>query len=121
MTVKFRSLFVLVVGALLAVGCADRGLEPAEGFVEVTGGRAWYRIVGSGTETPVLLLHGGPGASSAYFEPLAALSRGADLLVELFASPLGLDRRLLGKQARAHVERGLRKVQRVLVTALFLI
>ncbi len=74
MTVNFRSLGVLLFTGILAFGCGDRGLEPGEGFVDVTGGRAWYRIVGSGTETPALLLHGGPGASSAYFEPLAALS-----------------------------------------------
>jgi proline iminopeptidase len=44
-----------------------------EGFVEVEGGRVWYRIVGFGDKTPLLLLHGGPGAPSYYLEMLAAL------------------------------------------------
>ena len=28
------------------------------------GGRIWYRVFGSGTATPVVLLHGGPGYHS---------------------------------------------------------
>jgi proline-specific peptidase len=42
-----------------------------EGYVEVTGGRVWYRRYGDGDELPVLLLHGGPGSASGYMQPLA--------------------------------------------------
>ena len=52
---------------------AARALEPSEGTVAVTGGNAWYRVVGEGTGTPVILLHGGPGAPSWYMKPLEAL------------------------------------------------
>jgi proline iminopeptidase len=45
-----------------------------EGYIPVTGGRVWYRIVGIGTGIPLLTLHGGPGASSGYFQPLTALA-----------------------------------------------
>ncbi len=38
------------------------------------GGHIWYRIVGSGTRTPLILLHGGPGAPSYYLKPLLALA-----------------------------------------------
>lgn len=55
-------------------GCANRGLTPREGYVTVPGGRVWYRIVGNGTKTPLLVLHGGPGFSSYYLKPLAALA-----------------------------------------------
>jgi proline iminopeptidase len=67
---------MLVLLPLVAAGpaCAPRGLQPGEGFVDVPGGRVWYRIVGSGTETPLLLLHGGPGVPSYYLKPLAALA-----------------------------------------------
>jgi proline iminopeptidase len=51
-----------------------RGLSPREGYIQVTGGRVWYRIVGSGTRTPLLVLHGGPGVPSTYLKPLAALA-----------------------------------------------
>lgn len=57
-----------------AAACAPRGLEPGEGFVDVPGGKVWYRVVGSGTATPLLVLHGGPGAPGYYLKPLAALA-----------------------------------------------
>jgi proline-specific peptidase len=44
---------------------------PEEGFVDVTGGRVWYRRAGGGEQTPLLILHGGPGAAAYYVEPLA--------------------------------------------------
>ena len=43
----------------------------SEGQIDVTGGRVWYRTYGEGDATPVLLLHGGPGAASDYMQPLA--------------------------------------------------
>lgn len=42
-----------------------------EGYVEVDGGRVWYRRLGGGEALPVLLLHGGPGAAHDYMLPLA--------------------------------------------------
>jgi proline-specific peptidase len=42
-----------------------------EGFVDVTGGRVWYRRDGPAGRMPLLVLHGGPGAASYYVEPLA--------------------------------------------------
>jgi proline iminopeptidase len=71
-----RKLVVLIglIGVgLIAAGCRERGLTPHEGTVTVRGGRIWYRIVGSGTRTPLLLIHGGPGAPSYYLKSLAAL------------------------------------------------
>jgi len=35
-----------------------------EGHATVPGGRVWYKILGDGQDTPLLLLHGGPGFSS---------------------------------------------------------
>ncbi len=48
-------------------------LTPGEGTIPVTGGKVWYRVVGSGDRTPLLVLHGGPGIPSQYLNPLAAL------------------------------------------------
>ena len=66
----------VVVAALAAcaAGCGSRGVAVRQGMIDVPGGRVWYRIVGSGTKTPLLLLHGGPGAPSYYLKPLAALA-----------------------------------------------
>lgn len=45
-----------------------------EGYIPVTGGRVWYRIMGTGPGIPLLTLHGGPGVSSDYLQPLTALA-----------------------------------------------
>jgi proline-specific peptidase len=41
-----------------------------EGRLDVPGGRVWYRRLGAGDATPLLMLHGGPGAGSDYIAPL---------------------------------------------------
>jgi proline iminopeptidase len=45
-----------------------------EGFVDVPGGKVFYRIIGDGPGTPILALHGGPGGTSCRFEVLAPLA-----------------------------------------------
>lgn len=71
----------LVFALALAVsGCSMESpkvssrLAPGEYRLAMPGGRIWYRIVGTGTATPAVLLHGGPGLSSFYMKPLEALS-----------------------------------------------
>jgi proline iminopeptidase len=48
-------------------------LGPGEAMLPVDGGRIWYKKSGTGTGTPVILLHGGPGFSSYYLKSLEAL------------------------------------------------
>ena len=63
-----------------------------EGFVPVTGGNVWYRIVAApGVEgrVPLLAMHGGPGAGHDYLEPLEAL---ADERPVIFWDQLGCGR-----------------------------
>lgn len=43
-----------------------------EGFIEVPDGKVWYQSAGEGE--PLLLLHGGPGATSTYLEALMVLA-----------------------------------------------
>jgi proline-specific peptidase len=38
-------------------------------FLPVEGGRIWYKVSGAGSQTPVILIHGGPGFSSYYLKP----------------------------------------------------
>jgi proline-specific peptidase len=48
-----------------------------EGYVPFRGYRTWYRVVGEREDAgmlPVLLLHGGPGATHDYLEPLEAIA-----------------------------------------------
>jgi len=44
------------------------------GYAPVPGGRVWWKTVGSGSKTPLLTLHGGPGAGHDYLLPLGALA-----------------------------------------------
>jgi proline-specific peptidase len=46
----------------------------SEGYIDVPGGKVWYREVGDGDETPLLCLHGGPGSTHHNLEPLEALA-----------------------------------------------
>ncbi len=63
----------VVLLALATIGCAsNRRVE--EGYVEVTGGKIWYRMVGSGPGTPLIVVAGGPGLSHDYLRSLEALS-----------------------------------------------
>jgi proline iminopeptidase len=55
---------------------AQAGLAGGEAYLPVDGGKIWYKKFGTGTGTPVILVHGGPGFSSYYLKPLEAL--GAD-------------------------------------------
>lgn len=48
------------------------GRKKKEGFISVTGGRVWYKTIGSGP--PLIVLHGGPGYPHDYLEPLEKLS-----------------------------------------------
>jgi len=52
---------------------AVAALGPGEARLAVDGGQIWYKKSGTGTGTPLILLHGGPGFSSFYLKPLEAL------------------------------------------------
>ncbi len=81
--------FFAVVLLLLISFQAVAQLSPKEGFITVKGGKLWYKIVGSGNKTPLLLLHGGPGSTSYYLNPLDQLA--ADRPV-IFFDQLGCGR-----------------------------
>ena len=82
-------LALCLLPGLAACGEAPRNPAPGEGYVEVPGGRVWYEVVGDGPGTPVVVLHGGPGAPSYYMSSLARL--GTDRPV-VFYDQLGAGR-----------------------------
>lgn len=78
--------FLFAMMTLMLFACADKTsaptLTPHEGFVEVKGGKIWYRVWGSGDGIPVVMLHGGPGFTSYYLTPLAdSLSKERTVIV----------------------------------------
>ena len=64
-------------------------LLDGEGYIPLRNGKVWYKIVGTGDKTPILLLHGGPGCPSYYLKPLEGL--GIDRKV-IFFDQLGCGR-----------------------------
>lgn len=52
-----------------------------EDYVDVTNGKLWYRIYGHKSEKPpVVILHGGPGATHDYLLPLKDLSKDRQII-----------------------------------------
>ena len=71
------ALLLLLVAPIPALRAQDpvatrRALTNGSRLV-VPGGQIWYRVVGAGNGTPVILLHGGPGNPSVYLKSLEAL------------------------------------------------
>lgn len=52
---------------------AEKPLPSGEARLAVDGGRIWYKVSGSGSGMPAILIHGGPGFSSFYLKPLEAI------------------------------------------------
>ena len=72
----------------MAVGATRDSVR--EGFIQVPGGKVWYRIVGANKPgIPLLTLHGGPGMPSYYLSPLSEL---ADERPVIFFDQLGCGR-----------------------------
>lgn len=82
------SVFVhILIAIFLIIGCQQQEkIRTGESFINVDGGKVWYRVTGNGDKTPILVLHGGPGAPSYYLKPLSAL--GVDRKV-IFYDQLG--------------------------------
>ncbi len=68
----------LKTGAMLVAASAIGAMAPppiaeSEGYCPVPGGKVYWRRFGSGKGTPLLVLHGGPGAAHNYLLSLRAL------------------------------------------------
>lgn len=76
-----RRALILAIVTIGAAACGERVRRPAlgEARLAVPGGSIWYKVSGTGTGTPVVLLHGGPGFSSYYLKPFEDL--GDDRIV----------------------------------------
>lgn len=58
---KYLILFVFFCFSLV---CEAQNPEPGEGYVNVEGGRIWYKVIGEGEGAPLMIVHGGPGGRS---------------------------------------------------------
>lgn len=77
----FISLFTFILIAVFP-GCRSvTQLKAGEGYVNVKGGKIWYRILGEGKKTPILMLHGGPGGTSKSFYQFASLGEERPVII----------------------------------------
>ena len=82
-----RFLFTLLLAMPFYLTCISQHLQPREGYVQVNGGKIWYKIVGKGKGIPLLLLHGGPGSRSC--EGIPGYSLLSDERPVIFYDQLG--------------------------------
>lgn len=80
----------VAIGATLiganAATARSTDIPSSEGYAAVPGGRIYWRRFGSGRKTPLLTLHGGPGAAHNYLLGMSAL---ADERPVIFYDQLG--------------------------------
>ena len=82
-TIRLSTFLSILATVILLGSCRDQpAIKSGEGFIDVDGGKIWYRVTGDGDKTPMLVLHGGPGTPSYYLKPLQAL--GTDRKVIFF-------------------------------------
>ena len=67
------SFFIIILLVLSGCGNKKTTLTTGEFKLSVPGGQIWYKISGTGTALPVVLIHGGPGFSSFYLKPFEEL------------------------------------------------
>jgi proline iminopeptidase len=79
----FGAMAIAGGGAVLA---KVAGSPEADGYAAVPGGRIYWRRFGTGSKTPLLMLHGGPGAAHNYLLTVQAL---ADERPVIFYDQLG--------------------------------
>ncbi len=85
----FCFIFFLFILSVISDCKPNDSLKPREGYIPLTGGKVWYKIIGEGDKTPILLLHGGPGVPSYYLNPLASLAKDRPVI---FFDQLGCGR-----------------------------
>ncbi|MBL7876620.1 MAG: proline iminopeptidase-family hydrolase [Cyclobacteriaceae bacterium] len=78
---RYIKITLLLVSMVILISCSkEKELTNGEGYVEVTGGKIWYRVYGQGNKTPILLLHGGPGYPSYYLNALSSLGKDRKII-----------------------------------------
>lgn len=69
-----RVAWLLLAGTLACAPAPQAPAPKSEGFIEVPGGKVFYKTMGGGDRTPLILLHGGPGGRSCAFSVLSELA-----------------------------------------------
>lgn len=76
-----RSTLTALGLVILLFNCTEqRKIKHGDGYVNVSGGKLWYRITGHNDKIPLVMLHGGPGQGSYYLRQLDELGNERPLL-----------------------------------------
>ena len=79
---KFSIRLLSYIIIIFLAGCKSTpDLHSGEGYITVKGGKLWYRIIGEGKKTPILMLHGGPGGTSRSFYQFASLGEDRPVII----------------------------------------
>ena len=81
MRTKSLKLALLVFSIMLFSYKEENKIVNGEGYVNVTGGKIWYRVTGQDNNIPVVLVHGGPGSPSYYLNPLMELGKDRQVIM----------------------------------------
>jgi proline iminopeptidase len=80
-----RKLWIHIYALFLVIivcGCGtSASILPHEGYVQVKGGRVWYRVFGEGKGTPIMMLHGGPGGTSRSFYQFEEIGKDRPVII----------------------------------------
>ncbi|MDI1322976.1 MAG: proline iminopeptidase-family hydrolase [Algoriphagus sp.] len=76
--IRFAALFTVLIFA----GCTTNPyLKSGEGYIQVEGGKVWYGIMGEGENTPLLVMHGGPGSTSRSFYQYSSIAEDRPIIM----------------------------------------
>lgn len=79
---SFTSFSKIMILLFFLVSCAEKeDINRGEGYLDVNGGKIWYKVSGEGNKTPLVMLHGGPGYPSYYLDDLNALSKERPIIM----------------------------------------
>jgi proline iminopeptidase len=74
-------LFLALAISLFSFSCNNPKLAEGENYLEVEGGKIWYKVIGNGHKMPIVMLHGGPGFTSYSLTPLFDLATDRQIIV----------------------------------------
>ena len=80
-TVVLLAFIAVILGACRKAHEKQPEQRFSEGFVEVEGGKIWYRVLGQGDKTPLIAMHGGPGGTHRSFYLLEPITEDRHLIL----------------------------------------
>lgn len=53
---RIHNLIWIFLSSLFLLACSNYHLKQGEGYIQVGGGKIWYRVFGEGKGTPIMML-----------------------------------------------------------------